>query len=73
MTQSIVAKRYAQALFELAKEQGQLAEVGADLQQIVKVAELSPDFLAAETNLYLPTSLDLLQLSIKSNFNFVAQ
>lgn len=46
MTQSIVAKRYAQALFELAKGQGQLAEVGSDLQEIVKVAKQSPDFLA---------------------------
>lgn len=46
MTQSIVAKRYAQALFELAKGQGKLAEVGSDLQEIVKVAKQSPDFLA---------------------------
>ncbi|GGG12561.1 ATP synthase subunit delta [Lysinibacillus alkalisoli] len=46
MSQSIVAKRYAQALFELANQQGKLAEVGADLNELAKVTQESPEFLA---------------------------
>lgn len=34
---SQVAKRYAEALFQVAKEQGKLAEIGADLKEVAAV------------------------------------
>lgn len=34
---SQVAKRYAEALFQVAKKQGTLAEVGADINEVAKV------------------------------------
>ena len=36
MSQSTVAKRYAQALFQLAARQNILAEVSADLKELTK-------------------------------------
>jgi F-type H+-transporting ATPase subunit delta len=45
MSNSTVAKRYAQALFELAQQKNILAEVGADLNELTKVVTESPDFL----------------------------
>ncbi|MGE7695861.1 F0F1 ATP synthase subunit delta [Lysinibacillus sp. NPDC094177] len=45
MSNSTVAKRYAQALFELAQQKNILAEVGADLNELTKVVNESPDFL----------------------------
>ncbi len=44
MSNSTVAKRYAQALFELAQQKNILAEVGADLNELTKVVKESPDF-----------------------------
>jgi F-type H+-transporting ATPase subunit delta len=46
MSQSTVAKRYAQALFELATSQNILAEVGADLKELTKVLETSDELLS---------------------------
>ncbi|QDQ01279.1 F0F1 ATP synthase subunit delta [Lysinibacillus fusiformis] len=45
MSNSTVAKRYAQALFELAQQKNILAEVGSDLSELTKVVKESPDFL----------------------------
>lgn len=45
MSNSTVAKRYALALFELAQEKNLLAEVGADLKELTKVIESSPELL----------------------------
>ncbi|MFJ5563720.1 F0F1 ATP synthase subunit delta [Lysinibacillus xylanilyticus] len=45
MSNSTVAKRYAQALFVLAQQKNILAEVGADLNELTKVVKESPDFL----------------------------
>ncbi|MGE7092673.1 F0F1 ATP synthase subunit delta [Lysinibacillus sp. NPDC048646] len=45
MSNSTVAKRYAQALFELAQQKSILAEVGSDLSELTKVVKESPDFL----------------------------
>lgn len=45
MSNSTVAKRYAQALFELAQQKNILAEVGADLNELTKVLESSPELL----------------------------
>ncbi|MFJ7668491.1 F0F1 ATP synthase subunit delta [Lysinibacillus sp. NPDC097195] len=45
MSNSTVAKRYAQALFEIAQQKNILAEVGADLNELTKVVTQSPDFL----------------------------
>ncbi len=41
---SLAAERYAQALFELAKDEGSLAVVAADLGAIVKLIDESKDF-----------------------------
>jgi len=45
MSNSAVAKRYAQALFELAQQKNILAEVGADLNELTKIVKESPDLL----------------------------
>jgi len=45
MSNSTVAKRYAQALFEIAQQKNILAEVGADLNELTKVITQSADFL----------------------------
>ncbi len=45
MSNSTVAKRYAQALFELAQQKNILAEVGSDLNELTNVVKESPDFL----------------------------
>jgi len=45
MSNSTVAKRYAQALFEIAQQKNMLAEVGADLNELTKVVTQSSDFL----------------------------
>ncbi|WP_409367905.1 F0F1 ATP synthase subunit delta [Lysinibacillus sp. 38-6] len=45
MSNSTVAKRYAQALFEIAQQKNILAEVGADLNELTKVVTQSTDFL----------------------------
>jgi len=43
---SQVAKRYAEALFQLANEKGILSEVGADLKEVKAVFESNKDFAA---------------------------
>ena len=45
MSQSTVAKRYAQALFEAANESKLLAEVGQDLAELSKVLADTPELL----------------------------
>ncbi|MEO4054074.1 F0F1 ATP synthase subunit delta [Solibacillus sp. CAU 1738] len=45
MSQTTVAKRYAQALFQLAQEKQVLAEVGADLKELVTVLESNTELL----------------------------
>lgn len=45
MSQSIVAKRYAQALFELAQQNNKLDAVGGDLKELVKVVQSTPELL----------------------------
>ncbi len=45
MSNSAVAKRYAQALFELAQQKNILAEVGADLNELTKIVKESSDLL----------------------------
>ncbi|MEX2459752.1 MAG: F0F1 ATP synthase subunit delta [Paenibacillaceae bacterium] len=42
-TETIVAKRYAKALFELAKEKNEAAQVEADLQAIVTSIQVNVD------------------------------
>ena len=41
-TDTIVAKRYAKALFELAKEKNEVAQVEDDLQAIVTAFKTMP-------------------------------
>lgn len=45
MSNVTLAKRYAQAVFELAHEKQILAEVGADLAELTKVLKDSPELL----------------------------
>lgn len=49
MSQSTVANRYAQAIFELAAKQNILTEVGSDLQEIKKVLASNNEFMALLT------------------------
>lgn len=46
MSQSTIAKRYAQALFELATQQNVLAEVSADLHELTTVLEANNEFIS---------------------------
>lgn len=46
MSQSTVAKRYAQAIFELASKQNILTEVSADFQELKKVIASNEEFMA---------------------------
>lgn len=46
MSQSTVANRYAQAIFELATKQNILAEVGSDLHELKKVIASNDEFMA---------------------------
>lgn len=46
MSNSTLAKRYAQAVFELAQEKQILAEVGTDLAELTKVVKETPELLA---------------------------
>ncbi|MEG0381151.1 MAG: F0F1 ATP synthase subunit delta [Kurthia sp.] len=46
MSNSTVANRYAQALFELAQEKNILSEVGSDLKELTKVMKETPELLA---------------------------
>lgn len=64
MSNSTVAKRYALALFELAQEKNLLAEVGADLKELTKVIESSPELL---------TLLNAPKFSIERKKQIVAQ
>lgn len=64
MSNSTVAKRYAQALFELAQQKKILAEVGADLNELAKVVTASPDLL---------TLLNAPKLSIERKKQLVAE
>ncbi|MEG0437927.1 MAG: F0F1 ATP synthase subunit delta [Solibacillus sp.] len=45
MSQSTIAKRYAQALFELAAQQNTVAEVSSDLKELVKVIKTDAEFV----------------------------
>jgi F-type H+-transporting ATPase subunit delta len=53
VTSSKVARRYAQALLELAAEQGQLEAWGAELERLAQMVS-SPDLLARLTSPELP-------------------
>ncbi len=46
MSRSTIANRYAQALFQLAQQQNAVAEVNADLKELVKALEATPELLA---------------------------
>ncbi|MFF5993899.1 F0F1 ATP synthase subunit delta [Lysinibacillus sp. KU-BSD001] len=46
MSQSTVAKRYAEALFQLASGQNTLAEIVADLKELTKALEATPELLS---------------------------
>lgn len=46
MTNSTIAKRYAEALFQLAQEKQNVSEVSKDLQELVKVIETEPQFIS---------------------------
>jgi F-type H+-transporting ATPase subunit delta len=46
MSQSTVAKRYAQAIFELASKQNILTEVSADFKELKKVIASNEEFMA---------------------------
>ncbi|AWE06305.1 F0F1 ATP synthase subunit delta [Lysinibacillus sp. 2017] len=46
MSQTTVANRYAQAIFELALKQNVLTEVGADFQELKKVLASNDEFMA---------------------------
>ena len=49
MSRSIVANRYAQSLFQLATEKQVVVEVNADLEELVKVIETTPEFVSLLT------------------------
>ena len=46
MSQTTVAKRYAQAIFELASKQNILTEVSADFQELKKIIASNDEFMA---------------------------
>lgn len=46
MSQSTIASRYANALFQLAQEKQVVAEVNGDLEELVKVLETTPELLS---------------------------
>lgn len=46
MTNSTVAKRYAEALFQLALDKQNVSEVKSDLQELIKVIETEPQFIS---------------------------
>ena len=50
MSRSQVAKRYAEALFQLAQEKKALAEVSSDLKELVKVIKANPELLSLLSN-----------------------
>ena len=50
MSRSQVAKRYAEALFQLALEKKALAEVSSDLKELVKVIDTNPELLSLLAN-----------------------
>ena len=43
---SQVAKRYAEALFQVAQSQNALAEVSADLKELAKAFETTPELVS---------------------------
>ncbi|WP_019535639.1 F0F1 ATP synthase subunit delta [Paenibacillus ginsengihumi] len=43
MSDAVVAKRYAKALFEIASEQGRISEVEAELKAVVEALKANPD------------------------------
>ncbi|TNJ64710.1 F0F1 ATP synthase subunit delta [Paenibacillus hemerocallicola] len=43
--ETIVAKRYAKALFEVARERGKIAEVEQELQAIADALQANPDYV----------------------------
>lgn len=55
MSQSIVAKRYARAFFDLALERSQLDTVAADLQGIAALLDQQEDFAGFIHNPVIPT------------------
>lgn len=50
MSQSTVARRYSQALFQLAQEKKLIHEVNEDLQGLVKVIEGNPELITLLTS-----------------------
>lgn len=49
MSQTTVANRYAQAIFELASQQNVLSEVGSDFKEIKEVLATNDEFMALLT------------------------
>jgi len=50
MSRSLVANRYAEALFQLAQENKALTEVSSDLQELVKVIKNNPELIDLLSN-----------------------
>ncbi|BDH60624.1 F0F1 ATP synthase subunit delta [Lysinibacillus sp. PLM2] len=50
MSKSQIAKRYAEALFQLAQEKNALVEVSSDLKELVKVIENTPELISLLVN-----------------------
>lgn len=46
MSQSTVAKRYAEALFQVAQQQNAIAEISTDLKELTKALGEAPELLA---------------------------
>lgn len=57
MTSTIIARRYAKALFAVAKEEGKLEAFNQVLQEIVAFLEQSPDVKAALISPVFPADL----------------
>lgn len=71
MSKGIVAKRYAVALFQLAKEQNALDRFEAELRTIKQVFNENEDFLTVLSNPKL--SIDRKKLMVKEAFSSFSQ
>ncbi|WP_409343728.1 F0F1 ATP synthase subunit delta [Paenibacillus sp. MBLB4367] len=60
---SIVAKRYARALFEVAREQNQIAQVEEELRSVLAVIRDNPDFgkLLQHPNIASAAKIDMVK------------
>ncbi|OEF99886.1 ATP synthase F1 subunit delta [Vulcanibacillus modesticaldus] len=73
--EGLVAKRYAKALFEVAKDKGLLDQVEQDLQLIVKISRETEDFMTFLRNPQISGNVkkDIIDSAFKNNISEIAQ